>query len=795
VLRWAGRLFRREWRQQLLVLVLLTVAVGAAVAGSAVAVNAASTSRGEFGNASALIRVAARDAASAQAAVAAARQRYGTVDAVAHMSAAVPGSTERLDVRDQDPDGAYGGPMLHLRDGRYPRAGGEVALTHRAAELFGAEIGSTIDLDRHPATVVGIVENPAQLSDDFALVAPGTLTGAQAYAVLVDADQRSGTATTTSDASSSLELFGSSSNRSAIIATVLAAVTLGMALVGLVAAAGFLVVAQRRQRQIGLVSAIGASDRHVRLVMVANGAIVGVLATLVGTAMGITGWILSAPAVESAAGHRIGRFDLPWTLIVAVMVLAIAVATAAAWWPARVMARLSVIAALSGRPASPRPVHRSLLVAALFVAGGVTAISFAHPKSEHVQPLLLIAGVLAVVVGAVFATPAAIRFLGSLARRAPLAPRLALRDLARYQARAAAALAAITLGLGISVAVVGIAAANQPPPDAGNLSDRELLVRVGEVRKEVDPASAAAALADLDHRAATVVAALGEGYHSVPLDTAVSVDPQSGRDGPVSLGEQIDANTIRMDRGLPYVATPDVLAEYGIDEAGIDDDTDVLTVAHRPLLLLAGDEPPARGAPPAAAQRVDLPPYSSAPNSLITPAAVRRHGWSTTRAAWIVESSHPLSAAQVAAARAAAAKVGLQVESRTSDDWSLSLRRGATLVGGVLALAIVAMAVGLIRGESASELRTLTASGAAPRTRRALTATTAGALAAVGVVLGIAGAYIALVAAYWSHLDELVPLPVDNLLWLLLGLPVVATAAGWAFAGREPRAIARQALE
>ncbi len=33
VLRWAWRLFRREWRQQLLVLALLTVAVAAAVAG------------------------------------------------------------------------------------------------------------------------------------------------------------------------------------------------------------------------------------------------------------------------------------------------------------------------------------------------------------------------------------------------------------------------------------------------------------------------------------------------------------------------------------------------------------------------------------------------------------------------------------------------------------------------------------------------------------------------------------------------------------------------------------------
>src|ERR1700691_6513975 len=40
VLRWGWRLFRREWRQQLLVLGLLTVAVAASVWGASVVTNA-----------------------------------------------------------------------------------------------------------------------------------------------------------------------------------------------------------------------------------------------------------------------------------------------------------------------------------------------------------------------------------------------------------------------------------------------------------------------------------------------------------------------------------------------------------------------------------------------------------------------------------------------------------------------------------------------------------------------------------------------------------------------------------
>ena len=42
VIRWGWRLFRREWRQQLLVLGLLTVAVAAAIWGTSVVTNASS---------------------------------------------------------------------------------------------------------------------------------------------------------------------------------------------------------------------------------------------------------------------------------------------------------------------------------------------------------------------------------------------------------------------------------------------------------------------------------------------------------------------------------------------------------------------------------------------------------------------------------------------------------------------------------------------------------------------------------------------------------------------------------
>ncbi|MEA2715967.1 MAG: putative transport system permease protein, partial [Actinomycetota bacterium] len=83
--------------------------------------------------------------------------------------------------------------------------------------------------------------------------------------------------------------------------------------------------------------------------------------------------------------------------------------------------------------------------------------------------------------------------------------------------------------------------------------------------------------------------------------------------------------------------------------------------------------------------------------------------------------------------------------------------------------------------------------GATGRTRRALTASTAGALALLGVALGTAGAYTAVTAAYHADLDRLVPLPVAHLVLLAVGLPLLATTGGWLLAGREPPALARQA--
>ena len=118
-----------------------------------------------------------------------------------------------------------------------------------------------------------------------------------------------------------------------------------------------------------------------------------------------------------------------------------------------------------------------------------------------------------------------------------------------------------------------------------------------------------------------------------------------------------------------------------------------------------------------------------------------------------------------------------------------------TAAGALLALGILAMTVGLIRGESAGDLRILTATGATSGIRRKLTATTAGSLALLGALLGVAGAYVVLLALYHDDIGYLSDVPVLYLTLAVIGVPLAAAAAGWLLSGREPPAIARAVIE
>ncbi len=241
------------------------------------------------------------------------------------------------------------------------------------------------------------------------------------------------------------------------------------------------------------------------------------------------------PGWRPPLGYRIDRFNVPWWLVVTGMLLALLTATGAAWWPARAAARTSIVDALSGRPARPRPVHRSAAVAGALIVAGVVCLAVAGDVADDdtvhwTNVVLVVAGTLATVIGVLLACPLAIRALAACAAPFPVAGRLALRDLARFQARSGAALAAISLALGIPVAIVVTAAAAEHTADEGNLADNQLLIRDADLDGPFVPEAA-----ELD-RLQTQVDRIGASLDDptvmaidVAIDPDAEPDPEFGR--------------------------------------------------------------------------------------------------------------------------------------------------------------------------------------------------------------------------------------------------------------------------
>jgi len=323
-------MFRREWRQQILVLALLTVAVAAAIGSVTIAYNSGAADNAEFGSANHLLRFDGTDPRKLQAALDSAKDWFGTTDFIGHRSVTVPGGFERVEFRAQNPRGAYGGALLALRQGSYPVGPDQVAVTDGVAELLSLEIGETLALDGHRRTVVGIVEDPRDLRDEFALLSPSSAGAPDHVTVLVDADAeslrtfRQSLADGAEDGRSAY--VGSEarpSNQAASALAMFSVATVFLLLASLVAAAGFAVIAQRRLRQLGMLAAIGATGRHLRLVLLTNGAVVGAIGALTGTIVGLALWLVVVPTFEPAVNHRIDPLSVPWTLLVIVVFVAV----------------------------------------------------------------------------------------------------------------------------------------------------------------------------------------------------------------------------------------------------------------------------------------------------------------------------------------------------------------------------------------------------------------------------------------------------------------------------------------
>jgi putative ABC transport system permease protein len=426
-------------------------------------------------------------------------------------------------------------------------------------------------------------------------------------------------------------------------------------------------------------------------------------------------------------------------------------------------------------------------------------------------------GFVTLTVAVVLLSPFLLTLLDRFSRRAPLAIRMAMRDLARYRARSGSALGAISVGVLIAMVVIIATAArfgNALDYAGPNVSSTQLIIYTpngpygpgGPGNAGKGGGSSTTSMASMAHSARDIAAALGS-HKIIKLETT-SATLQHAASG-------------RSYSGPLYVATPQLLKAFGIGKSAIDPTAEILSM--RPgfaglskMQIVYGNYYSGQGSGPGRSgswpcptsdclanpsiQEISaLPAGTSAPNTVITEYAVKRLGLTPITSGWLVETSKPLSAAQLTGARGTAAAAGMSIESKSSIPTSATIIDWATLVGILLALGILAMTIGLIRSETAGDLRILAATGASSRTRRSLTAATAGALALVGAVVGTAAAYVAMIGFSRTNaldgISSLASVPVANLLTILVAMPLVAATVGWLAAWREPKGLSGQVIQ
>jgi putative ABC transport system permease protein len=817
VIRWALRLLRREWRQQLLILALITVAVGATVVASTVATDTPAPIAGVLGSAQDAASISGTPA-QINAGILKIQSHYGRADVIENESVPVPGTQNTFDLRAQDPHGPFGGPLLSLVSGQYPAAANEIAVTSGVATDFHLSIGSSWTVAGKTWKVTGIVENPQSLMDEFALVIPGQVTSPGNVTVLFNAPGQTA-ATVQAKTGLNVTTAQTVANNNEINPETIsvAAAVLGMLLIALVGIGGFTVLAQRRLRAIGMLAAQGATQRNIRLVVRANGLATGVVGAVAGLVLGFLAWLAYRPQAENSAHHVMGVFQLPWTVIGISMVLAIAATYFAASRPAKAIAKTPIVAALAGRPPAPRktrhlavPVGIGFLVLAFLLLGSAGA---SGGNGNGMGEVVL--GFIALAVAIVLLAPSLLSVVAAAGKHAPIAVKLALRDLARYRARSGPALAAISLSTLIAVIICVASAArfgNVLDYAGPNLTSSQLIVYapVGNPQSNTGPTAAQAAAGVKTAR--EIAADLG-------TTTMIALDTSSA-------GLQ-HASTGRSWSGQIYVATPQLLKAFGISPSEINPNADILTM--RPGLsttslmqLTYGNDnnnhggrngPNGNGSWPCPAgscianppiQEISqLPSGTSAPNTVVTEHAITTlHLQSSVQPnGWLITVPGGLTPAQITTAQqlAAAAPGNMSVETRNSIPSLTQIVDAATIFGLVLALGILGLSVGLVRSEARRDLRTLAATGASGATRRTITAATAGALAFTGAVVGIVGGYLAAIGFFRSNsldtLSSLTSIPVANLLVIGVGMPLAATVLGWLLAGRDPAGIGRQPLE
>jgi putative ABC transport system permease protein len=446
----------------------------------------------------------------------------------------------------------------------------------------------------------------------------------------------------------------------------------------------------------------------------------------------------------AAFGHYVneipGHFDVRPLELLALTLVSLLTSLAAAVFPARGAARTDVVAALAGRRGTVRTRKRVPLLGVIIAGAALTEI------------------------GLIICTPALLGLVSRAGRWVPLSARLALRDAGRNRSSAAPAVAAVMAAVIGSVALA-IGVASSADQDRRAYQPR---LPINDAFVWVDPS------AKTEPQIVDAVRTALPGAKVVPVSTppsycqkapcskvvvAPGVQSQYGFLGsgdipPVVIDDGSTAETLLQTTSAEAVAALHAGKVVVTDPSVIHQGRTTLTLYNVTAAdsTQDGSSGTTQDGEKVSVPAVAVPKADAFVKLVIPPSLATRLEVKGEAGGVYARTSHRPTEHELQAANGALARIdqGSQLEVETGYhnpyQWMLL---ALLLASAVITLGAALIATALSNVDNRSDLTTLGAVGAAPRTRRLLSMSRAGVIAGIGTLLGVVAGFLPSFA--WVH--------------------------------------------
>ncbi|RXS64508.1 FtsX-like permease family protein [Streptomyces sp. TM32] len=474
------------------------------------------------------------------------------------------------------PDRTGKDPRYPLTAGRGPHTTGEIAVDRQSAERAGYQVGERVRI------VVNGTAQSARLVGTFTAQDSRTATGGTLTAFDTRTAQRqfssapssySAITLTAADGTPQTQLAeqaqkllpsgfraetradlaaeaASSSNNQKLITLLLGFAGIALFVSTFLVANTFTMLSAARAREHALLRAVGATRKYVMRQVLAEAAIIGTAASIVGYILGIGVAALLSSLFSVTAGPTAALQILSATPVLTALAVGIGVTVLSAYLPARRAAAVAPMAALrTSEPPTTASLHRRNTIGLAVTAFGALLVAAATGSQN-----LLFGAVPMLLTGLIILTPLlALGVTGllrsPLTRLAGIRGKLAVENARRNPRRTAATATTLTVGLAmitaVTVVVTSINRMDAQDADSSMTSDlRITAVDFAEIGN--DTAARVARLADAE--AVTPVIRTDFNLSSGNSLTATAVNPATvQRLAPVTVRK---GSLDRLDRGI-----------------------------------------------------------------------------------------------------------------------------------------------------------------------------------------------------------------------------------------------------